>query len=162
MPDATTDRDSAHDFDFQTGHWRIHNRRLKDRLRGCTEWETFEATQEARLLPGGLGNIDSFITDHWPGFAGMSLRLYNPQTRRWSIYWGSNRIDGLEPPVVGAFDARGVGVFEGRQELDGRPILVRFTWSDITRDGARWEQAFSPDDGKTWETNWYMTMTRLG
>jgi hypothetical protein len=162
MTDATTDRDGAHDFDFQAGRWRIHNRRLKERLQGCTEWETFEATQEARLLPGGLGDIDSFITDHWPGFAGMSLRLYNPRTRRWSIYWGSNRIDGLEPPVVGAFDARGVGVFEGRQELDGRPILVRFTWSHITRDGARWEQAFSPDDGKTWETNWHMTMTRLG
>jgi hypothetical protein len=162
MPDATTDRDGAHDFDFQTGHWRIHNRRLKERLQGCTEWETFEATQEARLLAGGLGNVDSFITDHWPGFAGMSLRLYNPRTRRWSIYWGSNRIDGLEPPAVGSFDADGVGVFEGRQELDGRPILVRFTWSHITRNGARWEQAFSPDDGKTWETNWYMTMTRLG
>jgi hypothetical protein len=92
----------------------------------------------------------------------MSLRLYNPRTRTWSIYWTSNRIDGLEPPVVGSFDDTGVGVFEGRQELDGRPILVRFTWSNITRDGARWEQAFSPDDGKTWETNWVMTMTRAG
>jgi hypothetical protein len=90
----------------------------------------------------------------------MSLRLYNPRTRQWSIYWASNRIDGLEPPVVGSFE-NGVGVFEGRQELDGRPILVRFTWSSITRSSARWEQAFSPDDGKTWETNWIMTMTRI-
>ena len=155
----TPDRDGSRDFDFQTGHWRIRNERLKKRLQGCTEWETFEATQEARLLPGGLGNIDSFITDHWPGFVGMSLRLYNRRTRRWSIYWASNHIDGLEPPVVGSFD-NGVGVFEGRQELDGRTILVRFTWSNITRTGARWEQEFSPDDGKTWEKNWIMTMTR--
>jgi len=155
----TPARDGSHDFDFQTGHWRIRNERLKKRLQGCTEWETFEATQEARLLPGGLGNIDDFVTDHWPGFVGMSLRLYNRRTRRWSIYWASNQIDGLEPPVVGAFE-NGVGVFEGRQELDGRPILVRFTWSNITRNGARWEQEFSPDDGKTWEKNWIMTMTR--
>ena len=68
---------------------------------------------------------------------------------------------GLEPPVVGSFE-NGVGVFEGRQQLDGRPILVRFTWSSITTTGARWEQEFSPDDGKTWERNWIMTMTRVG
>jgi hypothetical protein len=159
MTDAT-DRDGSHDFDFQTGHWRIHNERLKKRLQGCTEWERFEATNHAGLLPGGLGNMDSFFTEHWPGFVGMSLRLYNPRTRKWSIYWATNRTDGLEPPVVGSFDDNGVGVFEGGQELDGRPILVRFTWSDITKNDARWEQAFSPDDGKTWEKNWIMTMTR--
>ncbi len=161
MSDAKTLRDGSHDFDFQTGRWRIHNERLKERLKGCTEWETFEATQEARLLPGGLGNMDDFFTDHWPGFVGMSLRLYNPRTRNWSIYWASNRIDGFEPRVVGAFDDKGVGVFAGHQELDGRTILVRFTWSNITRTTARWEQDFSPDEGKTWEKNWIMTMTRV-
>jgi hypothetical protein len=155
----TPDRDGSHDFDFQTGRWHIRNERLKQRLQGCTEWEVFDATQEARLLPGGLGNMDSFITDHWPGFVGMSLRLYNRRTRRWSIYWASNYIDGLEPAVGGSFD-NGVGVFEGRQELDGRTVLVRFTWSNITQTGARWEQEFSPDEGKTWEKNWIMTMTR--
>jgi hypothetical protein len=141
---ATPARDGSHDFDFQTGHWRIRNHRLKERLQGCTEWETFEATQETRLLPGGLGNVDTFLTEHWPGFAGMSLRLYNPSTRKWSIYWVSNRMGALEPPVVGSFE-NGIGLFEGRQEVDGRrPILVRFTWSNITRNSARWAQAFSP------------------
>jgi len=156
-----TQRDGAHDFDFQTGRWLIRNQRLKERLTGCTEWETFDATQEARLLPGGLGNVDDYVTEHWPGFVGMSLRLYSPRTRLWRIYWASNRIEGVEPPVVGAFDEHGVGVFEGRQELDGRPILVRFVWSEITQNTARWEQAFSPDEGKTWERNWIMTMTRI-
>jgi hypothetical protein len=61
---------------------------------------------------------------------------------------------------VGSF-ANGVGVFEGRDELDGRPIVTRFVWSGITDTAARWEQAFSPDEGRTWETNWIMTMTRL-
>ena len=154
------DRDGARDFDFLPGRWRIRNERLKERLQGCTEWETFEATQEARALSGGLGNIDDFVTDHWPGFVGMSVRLYNPRTRAWSIYWASTETDGFEPPVVGAF-AEGVGVFEGRQLLRGRSILVRFTWSNITRNGARWEQDFSPDDGATWEKNWIMTMTRI-
>jgi hypothetical protein len=111
---ATPARDGSHDFDFQTGHWRIRNHRLKERLQGCTEWETFEATQETRLLPGGLGNVDTFLTEHWPGFAGMSLRLYNPSTRKWSIYWVSNRMGALEPPVVGSFE-------NGIRSLRGTP-----------------------------------------
>ena len=127
-------RDGAHDFDFQTGRWHVHNERLVKRLQGCTEWETFEATNRARLLPGGLGNMDEFHTDHWPGFVGMSLRLYDPHTRLWSIYWASNQKGVLDPPVVGSF-SDGVGVFEGHDELDGRPIVVRFTWSDITPTG---------------------------
>ena len=116
------------------------------RLQGCTEWETFEATNRARLLPGGLGNMDEFVTDHWPGFVGMSLRLYDPHTRLWSIYWASNQKGVLEPPVVGSF-SDGVGVFEGHDELDGRPIVVRFTWSNITRDGSALGAGLLPGRG---------------
>src|SRR5918996_410365 len=148
MSDARPDRDGSHDFDFQTGRWRIRNERLVKRLQGCTEWETFEAVQHARLLPGGLGNIDDFITEHWPGFVGMSLRLYNPRTRQWSIYWATNQTGVLYPPVVGSF-TDGVGVFEGRDEEGGQPVRVRFTWSSITPTSARWEQEFSPDEGRT-------------
>jgi hypothetical protein len=159
MSQLRPERDGSHDFHFQTGRWRIRNERLVKRLRGCTEWETFEAVQHARLLPGGLGNIDDFVTDHWPGFVGMSLRLYNPHTRQWSIYWATNRTGGLYPPVVGAFKD-GIGVFEGRDEEEGRPVRVRFTWSNITPTSARWEQEFSPDEGRTWEKNWIMVLTR--
>jgi hypothetical protein len=160
MSEAASVRDGSHDFDFQTGRWRVHNERLVKRLQACAEWDTFEATVTARLLPGRLGNIDEYRTEHWPGFVGLSLRIYDRRTGRWSIYWASNQIGTLEPPVVGSF-ANGVGVFEGRQDLDGRPIVVRFTWSDITPTSARWEQAFSPDDGRTWEKNWVMLLTRI-
>jgi hypothetical protein len=157
---AVSVRDGSHDFDFQTGRWRVHNERLVKRLQGSSEWDTFEATLTARLLPGGLGNIDEYRTEYWPGFVGLSLRIYDRRTGQWSIYWASNQIGTLEPPVVGSF-ASGVGVFDGRQELDGRPIVVRFTWSGITGTSARWEQAFSPDEGRTWEKNWIMVLTRI-
>jgi hypothetical protein len=160
MSSSQPHRDGSHDFDFQTGRWRIHNERLVKRLEGCTEWETFEATNDARLLPGGLGNMDEYRTDHWPGFVGVSLRIYDRRTGQWSIYWASNQTGTLDPPVVGSF-LNGVGVFEGGQELAGRPILVRFTWSNITKTSARWEQDFSPDDGRTWEKNWVMVHTRV-
>ena len=61
--------------------------------------------------------------------------------------------------VVGRF-ANGVGTFLGDDILDGQPILVRFTWSDITDRTCRWEQAFSPNGGATGEVNWVMESTR--
>jgi hypothetical protein len=154
-------RDGTHDFDFLAGRWRIRNERLVKRLQQCTEWETFEASQQAQLLPRGLGNTDDFVTEHWPGFAAMSLRLYDPVARQWSIRWATNRDGVLGPPLLGAFDADGVGIFEGRDTEEGRPIRVRFTWSDITPGSARWQQEFSADEGQTWELNWIMHLTRV-
>jgi hypothetical protein len=160
MTNASTTNDGSHDFDFYFGRWRICNERLRQRLAGCDDWETFDATQQCRPILGGLGNIDDFVTEWRDGFIGMTLRLFNPTTRQWSIYWASNRDGVLEPPVVGAFE-NGVGRFFGRDQHEGRPVLVRFVWSEITADSARWEQAFSTDDGHSWEINWIMRMARI-
>ena len=152
--------DGSRDFDFWIGRWSIHNARLRSRLTGSTEWEEFDATAEARLLPGNLGNIDEFHADAWrPGFVGMTVRLFNPSTEQWSIHWADNAHGVFDPPVVGAF-RDGVGVFEGDDRHEGTPVRVRFLWTHPTATTARWEQAFSADGGATWETNWIMTMTR--
>jgi hypothetical protein len=152
-------REGSHAFDFQTGTWRIRNLRLRERLHGCKDWEEFAATCIARPLPGGIGNQDEFHTDHWPGFVGMTFRFYNPETEIWSLYWASNVRGILEPPVVGSF-AGEVGIFEGDDLDDGRPVRVRFVWSGVASRTPRWEQAFSVDGGRTWETNWIMEFTR--
>jgi hypothetical protein len=153
--------DKSHDFDFWFGRWQIENKRLLKRLEACTEWETFAAVGEAKPILGGIGNIDDFVPDTWrPGFIGMSLRLFNPSTQQWSIYWMSNQTGTLEPPVIGGFQD-GIGIFEGDDLLEGRPIRVRFIWSEITANAALWEQEFSDDAGKTWEKNWIMRMTRV-
>lgn len=152
--------DGARDFDFLMGGWKVHNRRLRERLQGSTEWIDFAATNVARPLLGGLGNEDEFRTDYWPGFIGMSFRFFNPATKQWAIYWADNRRGTLEPPVLGTFSGD-VGTFEGTDTFEGQPIRVRFIWSRITTATPRWEQAFSADDGKTWETNWVMDFSRL-
>jgi hypothetical protein len=96
----------------------------------------------------------------------MSLRLFSPQTGSWSIYWLDNQTGGLDAnglllnPVVGQFE-NGIGIFEGDDVLDGRPIRVRYTWCDIGPDSARWEQAMSADGGRHWETNWRMLFRRM-
>jgi hypothetical protein len=151
----------ARDFDFWIGRWNVHNRRLRARLAGSDEWEEFEAMVAARPLLDGMGNEDEFRTDYDGGFIGMSFRFFDPDKRRWSIYWADSRRCGeLDPPVFGSFTGD-TGVFEGADTFEGRPILVRFIWSGVTTSTPRWEQAFSDDGGgETWETNWIMDFTR--
>ena len=158
---ATKTRNGTRDFDFWMGSWKVHNRVLKERLAGSTEWVEFEALSIARPLLDGLGNEDEFRTDHDGGFIGMSFRFYDPQKDQWAIYWADTRRPGLlDAPVLGSFSGD-VGIFEGDDTFEGRPIRMRFIWSGITTPTPRWEQAFSEDDGETWETNWIMDFTPL-
>jgi hypothetical protein len=151
----------ARDFDFWMGSWKVHNRYLSRRLEGSTDWAEFEATSVARPLLDGLGNEDEFRTDHEGGFIGMSFRFFDPTTGKWSIYWADSRRPGLlDPPLIGSFFGD-VGIFEGTDTFEGRPIDVRFTWSGVTTPTPRWEQAFSADGGETWELNWVMEFTRM-
>ncbi len=158
--EAVVTRIGARDFDFWMGTWLVRNRRLRERLVGSDEWDEFDATVVALPLLDGLGNEDEFRTDYDGGFIGMSFRFYDPETDLWSIYWADTRRPGLlDPPVIGAFSGD-TGIFEGEDTFEGRPILVRFTWTGVTTPTPRWEQAFSDDDGETWETNWVMDFTR--
>jgi hypothetical protein len=162
MTAAVKERATSHDFDFWMGRWNVRNRRLVRRLAGSDEWEEFESTSNAWPILDGMGNQDDFHTDFEGGFAGMSLRFFDPKTRQWSIYWADSRRSGLlDPPVVGGFEGS-VGVFEGDDTFEGRPIRVRFTWSRVDTPNPRWEQAFSEDGGETWETNWIADFTRAG
>ena len=162
MTDVLQSEATASDFDFWFGSWDVRNRWLRRRLAGSDDWEEFDATVVARPLLDGVGNEDEFRTDHAGGFIGMSFRFFDPERRRWSIYWADSRRPGeLDPPVFGTFSGD-VGVFDGEDVHRGRPILVRFTWSGITTPTPRWEQAFSDDGGRTWETNWVMDFTRAG
>jgi hypothetical protein len=149
------------DFDFLFGSWQIVNDRLKSRLTNSDEWERFAAVGSCRPILGGIGNIDDFRPSGQglDGFEGASLRLFNPATGLWSIYWADNVRCALYLPVVGCF-VDGVGEFFGDDQHEGKPVLARFRWSGITPHAARWEQAFSEDRGATWETNWIMTFTR--
>ena len=162
MGDVLQDEATAHDFDFWFGDWEVRNRWRRRRLAGSDDWVEVPATVTARPRPGVLGNEDEFRTEHAGGFVGMSFRFFDPERARWSIYWADSRRPGeLDPPVFGRFSG-GVGLFEGEDVHRGRPILVRFTWSGVETRTPRWEQAFSDDGGRTWETNWVMDFSRTG
>jgi hypothetical protein len=154
---------AAHRRDWQwlVGSWTIRHHRLKERLANCTEWEDFNGAATTWLTLNGFGTIDDNIVEIPSGtYRAVSIRAFDPATRQWSIWW----LDGRHPtsidtPVRGGF-ANGAGEFMGDDVFNGRPIKVRFRWTEITATSARWEQAFSPDAGASWEVNWVMHFTR--
>ncbi|MEV0977789.1 hypothetical protein [Streptomyces sp. NPDC049915] len=149
------------DFDFLHGSWDVANRRLAAPLEpGSGTWVEFPGHAVVRPLFGGAGNIDE-ITFPTLGRQGVSLRLLDRETGRWSIHWSDSRTGRLDPPVVGGF-TRDRGDFYGDDTYGGRPIRVHFTWYRLGPDNARWEQEFSADEGRTWEHNWTMGLTRTG
>jgi len=160
---ADADLSGLHDFDFLVGEWRVHSRRLKERLAASTDWEEFEGTITSRRLMDGWANVDDTVFHTPQGiYRGVAPRAYDPKSGQWAIWWidGRNPFGALDPPVKGRF-VKGVGTFYADDVLRGKPIKVRFTWSDITPTTARWEQAFSPDGGKTWETNRMQKLERV-
>jgi hypothetical protein len=141
---------SPRDFDFLHGNWQIHNRKLRSRLTGCTEWTEFDFTSETRSILGGFGNIDE---------TGNTMRLFDAETRYWIIYsaWaGATYVDEMK----GSFEDR-IGRFYSRDSHDGKPVICQFQWDATDPDAPVWSQALSPDEGETWEWNWTMSFSLI-
>lgn len=159
-PAPSVERSERHDFDFLVGHWKLRNRRLRNPLSGSHDWYEFAGVSQAHTIWGGRGLLELVRFDI-PKHAidGLSLHFYDSKTRQWSQYWAtaSNGLSSI--PNIGSFDAAGVGVLFDREMYRGRPIVTRYRWTHGPNT-AHWEQAFSADDGKTWEINWITDYTR--
>jgi hypothetical protein len=154
--------EGIHGFDFEFGAWRTHVTRLRRSLSNDTTWLEYVGTTLVTPLLGGRANVAELSIEGSAGrIEGVSLRLYSPATGLWSISYSGISAGVPGPPVFGAF-SDGVGRFEGRDELNGRPILVRFVIRDMTRTSARFEQSFSQDSGASWELNWVANDERIG
>ncbi|MES2304582.1 MAG: hypothetical protein V4558_03705 [Gemmatimonadota bacterium] len=149
----------ARDFDFLQGDWIIHHRRLRERLVGSTEWIEFETPFVMQALLGGLGNIDQCQTAGEPFYEGVSMRFFDLADEQWQIYWVDTSTGRLCPPVAGRFEGA-IGTFRGEDSHAGAPVRVTFQWDRTDPSRPVWKQAFSPDGGVNWETNWYMHFRR--
>lgn len=156
-PSATS---SQHDFDFLPGKWSVSNRRLKTRLDGCQDWLEFQS--ELHMRTTLMGNIENYYaTFDGKAFEGMAIRLFNPQTKLWTIYWVDSTTRTMdEHPVTGSFENR-IGKFYVKDVFNGKDILVIYKWNATDPEHPRWSQAFSDDNGNTWEWNWEMVLTRI-
>jgi len=153
------------DYDFLTGRWLVHHRKLRKRLVGCTDWDEFENTFDARTHLGGLVSFDEGALPQPSAYRGMTVRTYDVAAGEWSLHWFDSRYLQMDTaPVRGRFEdgPQGrVGAFVAEDFQEGVPVLCRFRWTVLSPRSASWEQAFSTDDGATWETNWTMTEERV-
>jgi hypothetical protein len=158
---AFEERDGQHDFDFEFGHWKVHNRRLLHPLTGSNDWVEFDGTVTAQPVWDGRANMDTFEADSPSGhIEGMTVRTYNTNSHQWSLYWATQKSGVFSlPATVGSFNS-GRGEFYDQEDLNGKNTFVRFLWTMPSPDAPQWEQAFSLDGGETWETNWIMSFTR--
>jgi hypothetical protein len=153
--------DGQHDFDFEIGTWSTHVRRLIRPLSGSTKWVEMNGTTVVRPVANGRGNLAELVAEGPNGrFEGISLRLYNPNARQWSLNFASVSDGVLTSPTVGQFSGPR-GEFYSQEKLGERAILVRFVIIRTSADSCRFEQSFSDDGGKTWELNWIAVDTRM-
>ena len=148
------------DFDFLNGYFDVRHRTLKQAFAGSDEWLEYDGTTTAHTYFDGAISIDEMRFPTKASY-GLSVRLFDPVEKQWSIWWVDSRTMRLYPPVRGGWSEDGSSCrLVGDDELDGKPILCSYEWSDVTPETAHWEQAYSNDGGETWETNWTMDFTR--
>lgn len=161
FPKIQSAASSQNDFDFHVGNWKIRNRLLKTRLKKSDDWLEFESICRTRKILNGLGNINEyqFQKNALPFDEGMVLRLFNPKTKLWTINWADSKAVELDIPVIGFFTGK-IGTFFSEDTIGDRRIIVRAVYDASVPDTFVWTQAFSDDNGKTFETNWIMTGRR--
>jgi len=158
---ATAERDGQHDFDPLIGSWKYHLKKLVHPLSGSTTWVEFEGTGACFKIWDGRAELDTIEVDSPTGhIEGLTLRLYNPQTHQWRLSWANSKNGILDPPQIGEVK-NGRGEFYAQDMLDGKSILIRFVWTNMTTNTPHFEQSFSEDGGKTWEVNWITDQTRV-
>jgi hypothetical protein len=158
---ANTDQSTQHDFDFNFGTWKTHVMRLQHPLSSSHTWLEYDGISTVSKVWNGRASLFELEVSGPAGpIEGVGLRLYNPKSRQWSLNWASSSDGTMQPPMIGEF-RNGRGEFYDEESFNGRAILVRNGFADITSNSSRFEQAFSADGAATWETNWIMTFTRI-
>ena len=153
--------DGTHDFDFNFGTWHTHIRRLLHPLSGTNTWVTYDGTVTVRKALGGAANVEEIEANGPNHVEILNVRLYNAASHQWSLNGASSDDGTLETPAMfGGFED-GRGVFYDQESFNGRMVLDRQTFFNITPTSYSFEQAFSDDGGRTWEPNFVANLTRM-
>lgn len=151
-------RDGSHDFDPLLGKWKYHLKRRLNPLTGSNTWVEFDGAGECYKIWDG-SELDTIVVDGQQGhIEGLTLRVYNPTSHQWRLYWANKKVGVLDPPQIGEFK-NGIGEFFAQDTINGKTILIRFVWTNTTTNTPHFEQSFSDDGGKTWEVNWITDQT---
>jgi hypothetical protein len=153
---------NAHDYDFIIGQHRVLHKKLAERLKNSSSWMDVKGSKVTEKILGGIGNIEQhFLTDNAGApVEAIAVRIFNPATRLWSLYWADSKNGTLDPPLVGSFEGN-LGTFFGRDSVDGQEVLVQFQYDRSDPEKPIWGQAFSDDNGNSWEWNWFMFYEKI-
>lgn len=158
---TTEERDGQHDFDPLIGAWKYHLKRRLHPLTGSETWVEFDGTGVCYKVWDGRAQLDTIEVDGPTGhIEGLTLRLYDPQSHQWRLYWANSKIGIMDSPQVGEFK-HGRGELYAQDRINGKTILIRFVWTSMTTTTPHFEQSFSSDGGKTWEVNWITDQTKV-
>lgn len=150
--------DGSRDFDFLDGLHQVRRMRRHPALTGRPDWEVFEALGSSMALPGGAGRVDELVAPGRDEDGMTTLRVYDGASGCWTLYPLGR--DGMpQSPLKGSF-REGIGIFAGWATVGCRQVRIRQTWSLLSRDLARCEQAQAAH-GCAWEADWIMLLTRL-
>jgi hypothetical protein len=154
------ERDRQHDFDFNLGVWNSHITRAMNPLSAASDAFEMNGTVTVRKIWDGRALLEEIEADgpkgHWEG---MTLFLYNPQSRQWNQSFIGADAGALSGSLAGEFKG-GVGELYAADTLNGRAILVRGTWSQIKTDSHHYEEAYSDDGGRSWHPAFDADLTR--
>lgn len=158
---ATEKRDGQHDFDPLIGSWSYHLKRLQNPLTGSKTWVELKGTGVCYKIWDGRAQLDTIELDGPTGhFEGLTVRMYDPESHQWRLYWANSRNGIMDPPQVGEFKD-GRGEFFAQDTINGKVILIRYAWTNLNTSSPHFEQSFSDDGGKTWEVNFITDQTRI-
>jgi hypothetical protein len=157
----TAERDGQHDFDPLIGKWKYHLKRRLNPLTGSNDWVELEGTGACFKVWDGRAQLDTIEVDGPSGhIEGLTLRTYDAHSHQWRLYWANSKTGIMDPPQIGAFK-NGRGEFFAQDTINGKSILIRYAWTDMTTSSPHFEQSFSDDGGKTWEVNWITDQKRV-
>ena len=152
-PTASAQEEISSWYDFWVGKWQV-------------SWDEPEGKKGV-----GINHVvkildDKVIQENFStlegagkGYLGTSLSVYNPRTQQWHQGYADNQ--GTYFNFTGEKDGNRFIFKTPPISRDGKEIIQRMVFYDITQNALMWDWESTSDGGKTWTLNWRISYKRL-
>jgi len=145
----------ARQFDFWLGEWDLM---WPGEQSGLPAGQTGRGTNTITAILDSAVIQESFIDGAPNSLRGMSFSVYNQRLGTWQQTWVDNQSGYLD--FTGEFKDSKMILSRKATTKDGKEIMQRMVWHNITHDQLDWNWEASQDGGKTWKVNWQIHYAR--